>query len=143
LCGGTEKDIEKFKQEYGFNENVMIVGKKDHNEIPIYLKAADILVLPNNKGEMISMYYTSPLKLFEYMASKRPIIASKLPSLQEILDEKLCYFFEPGDPKDLAKMIYYIKNNYGETEKKCLNAYEKVKNHTWQKRAFDIIQSIK
>ena len=69
------------------------------------MKSADILVIPNKQGDKASEEYTSPLKLFEYMASHRPIISSDLPSLREILTEKEALFFKPDSPGDLAKVL--------------------------------------
>src|SRR3989338_383757 len=76
FIGGTDNDIEKFKEKNQDISNILILGYKSHDKIPYYLKAADILVLPNSATEKISSYYTSPVKMFEYMASQRPIVAS-------------------------------------------------------------------
>jgi glycosyltransferase involved in cell wall biosynthesis len=54
----------------------------------MWQKAADALVLPNTAKEDISKYYTSPMKLFEYMASRRPIVATNIPSITEIINEE-------------------------------------------------------
>jgi len=99
FVGGNEIDIHKFREKYPYH-NIRIEGRKPHNQIPKYLKASDVLVLPNSPSTIESMYYTSPIKLFEYMASKRPIVASDLPSIREILDETRTAFFRPDDPND-------------------------------------------
>ncbi|KKT29480.1 hypothetical protein A3G55_00755 [Candidatus Giovannonibacteria bacterium RIFCSPLOWO2_12_FULL_44_25] len=122
--------------------NLHFVGQKPHSEIPLWLKAADVLVLPNKKGFKISEEYTSPLKLFEYMASGRPIVASDLPSLREILTEKEAVFFKPNDPADSARAIKEVLSNPQLASEISQNALQKVQNHTWQnraKRAIDFI----
>ena len=73
--------------------------------MPYWLKSADVLVLPNKKGEKISERYTSPLKLFEYMASGRPMIVSDLSSLREIVSAETAMFVEPNDPQALVSGI--------------------------------------
>ena len=66
-------------------QRVRLVGYVPPGEVPLWLAAADVLALPNSAGEAISARYTSPLKLFEYMAAGRGIVASDLPSLREVL----------------------------------------------------------
>ena len=107
LVGGHPWEIKKLK-EHSLPINILLVPYQKHSVIPDYLKAADILVVPNEKGENISEKYTSPLKLFEYMASKRPIVSSNLPSLKEVLTDQEAMFFEAGDPGDLAEAIQKI-----------------------------------
>ena len=51
--------------------------------------------------------YASPLKLFDYMARAKPIVASKLPCHLDVLNKENCKFYYPDDPKDLAKKVYY------------------------------------
>lgn len=91
LVGGTTEDVAVFRKKYSF-ANLKIIGHRPYQEIPYWLRAADLAVLPNSGKFTVSLFYTSPLKLFEAMAAKIPIIASDLPSLREILDEKAVYF---------------------------------------------------
>src|SRR3989344_257227 len=115
--------------------NLHFVGQKPYSEIPLWLRAADVLVLPNKKGSKISEEYTSPLKLFEYMASGRPIVASQLPSLQEILTDQEAEFFMPNDSTDLARAIKKILEDSQLASKISQSALQKVQNYTWQSRA--------
>lgn len=143
LPDGTEVFlIGKIKKEEKF-EKIVYVGFKQNSEIPIYLKAADALILPNKKGQDISEKYTSPLKLFEYMASGRPIIASDLPSLREVLDENNSIFFEPNNSKDLADKIEKVFQNPESADRISARALSDVKKYTWRNRANNILNFIK
>ena len=141
FVGGTDKDIKSFKNKHK-SEQIRIEGRKKHDLIPFYLKAADILILPNSRKTNISKYYTSPLKLFEYMASKRPIIASDLPSIKEIVSKKEVLFFKADDSKDLALNITKLLKDKKLKERLSKNAFEKVKSYTWGKRVKEIINFI-
>ena len=141
LVGGEPKEVIKIKKEYSGN-NLLLVGRQRREEIPYYLKAADVLILPNKKGEKISEKYTSPLKLFEYMASRRPIVASNLPSIMEVMSEQNCVFFDSDNPEDLANKIKLVFNDNDLAEKIAEQAYQDVKNYTWKKRVKNIINFI-
>lgn len=141
FIGGTKKDLESFKERHT-NKRILILPKRPQKDMPVFLKAADILILPNSAKEDISRLYTSPMKLFEYMASGRPIIASDLPSLREVLDNTGAYFFTPDDSESLASKIKTIFLNTVEAEKKAEAALVKVKNYTWEKRAENILNFI-
>lgn len=135
FVGGTEEDIRKFKAKYSA-DNIKVVGFKKHNEIPLWQKAADILVLPNTATKAISAFYTSPMKLYEYMASRRLIVASDLPSIKEIIDESSAVLVKPDDPVVLAKAL----SDYSNIETYKYNSYTdkafaRVTEHTWDKRA--------
>ncbi|MDP3935128.1 MAG: glycosyltransferase [Candidatus Giovannonibacteria bacterium] len=139
LVGGSEREISNFKSQTSNLKNIKLISHKPYAEIPYYLKSADVLVLPNKKGNAMSEKHTSPLKLFEYMASSRLIIASDLPSLREILTEKEAMFFKPNDPKDLADKIKYILTNQNLANQISQNALQKAQNYTWSNRAYRAI----
>jgi glycosyltransferase involved in cell wall biosynthesis len=120
-------------------DRIFIVGRQSHEKIPLYLQAADVLVLPNTRGNANSEKYTSPLKLFEYMAARRPIVASNLPSIRDILSEKNSFLAEPGDAKDLARAIQLALSDPAKTNEVVREAWNDVKNRTWRKRAESIL----
>ena len=73
--------------------------------IPIWLKASDLLLMPHPR-EIFYQKYVSPLKLFEYMCSNKPIIASNLEAIREILKHKKnAFLVEPGSPISISKGI--------------------------------------
>jgi len=139
ICGGTDKDIEEIKK-LDPQKRVRFEGFTHFSLLPSYLLAADVLVLPNKKDGGISEFYTSPLKLFAYMAARRPIVASDLPSIREILDDQSAFFFKPDDYQSLAAVIMTALNDEHKSETVARNAFEKVQKYTWAERVKKVIQ---
>ena len=139
--GGTADDHAEFVNmiEREQIHNILALPHRPPRDIPLYLKAADVLLLPNSAKEKISARYTSPLKLFEYMAAGRPMVASDLPSLREVLDDSMATFFTPDDPKSLVDGIQSALNNYEQAEKRALAAYDRVRPYAWHNRANRIL----
>lgn len=140
FIGGKPADVEAFKTEFKDVPNLAILGNRPRKETPIYQKAADILVIPNSAKEDISKLYTSPMKLFGYMAGGVPIIASDLPSLREILNESRAYFFTPDDGQSLASTIDTLLNQREAAEEKAAMALEEVRQYSWKNRAEKILK---
>jgi glycosyltransferase involved in cell wall biosynthesis len=82
------------------------------------------------------------MKLFEYMASRVPIVASKIPSINEIVTEKNVFFAEADNPVSFAKIIQEVLVNESEARQRSEQAYLFVLMHTWSKRAQRIISFI-
>jgi glycosyltransferase involved in cell wall biosynthesis len=139
FVGGTGDDVSKFKKQYGNRENVRIIGHRPHGEIPLFLKAADVLVIPNSAKEKMSAFYTSPLKLFEYMASRKPIVASDLSSIREVLNDGNSILVKPDDVDALANGIRLALDDSVLSERISSSAYECVNQYTWKKRSEKII----
>jgi glycosyltransferase involved in cell wall biosynthesis len=81
--------------------------------------------------------------MFEYMASQRPIVASDLPSIREILNENNAVLIQPDNPKALAKGIESILKNPDFSAKISAQAYKDVQDYSWQKRTEKILEFIK
>ena len=114
---------------------VTFTGQVEPTRVPGLLREADVLVLPNTPTR-ISAAYTSPLKLFEYMASGRPIVASDLPSLREILrPDATAVLVDPGDPAALARGITRVLDDAGLAERLARQAHEALRDYTWDRRA--------
>lgn len=140
FIGGGDHKFEGFKQK-NKRDNILYTGYKKPEEIPYYLKSADVLVLPNSLKDAKSKY-TSPLKLFEYMASGVPIIAADLPVIKEILNNENAIFFQPDNLQDLADKIKILLQNKELADKISTQALRDVQQYTWQKRVGKIIKFI-
>ena len=143
FVGGTDKDIARFKERHAASGRILVVGHRPHKEIPLWQKAADVLVLPNTAKESISAFYTSPMKLFEYMASGKPIVASDIPSIREIVDDASAFLVAPDDVAALAGGILRAANDAESAVARAERARQLVMDHTWSKRAGRILDFIR
>lgn len=126
-------------QNEKFPSNIKLLGKKEQKDIPILLQAADVLLLPHPKGE----YSQSPMKLFEYMASGVPIVASRLPSISEVLNDKNAILVEAENGEAIASGITKIISDNKLAQALAEKAYDDVQNYTWEKRGIAVAEFIK
>lgn len=139
VIGGEPAQIESLAPQY---PNVRFLGFRPYRELADNQAAADVLVLPNTGKSEVSMRYTSPLKLFTYMASGVPIVTSDTPATREILSDDDAYFFTPDDPRALASQIEAALANVELSREKATRAKEKVKAYTWEERAKHILSAL-
>ncbi len=84
----------------GTIDNLTTPGHVTNSEVPLWMSACDVLLLANQivpGWDNRNALWTSPLKMFEYMASGRPIIASDQPVLREVLDENTAVLVQSDD----------------------------------------------
>lgn len=142
---GEKEYWERFileKEKAGAN-NILIIEKQSYEKMPLYLKSADVLVLSGTNTSEVSKHYTSPLKMFEYMASQRPVLVADVPSFREILNDDFSTFYSPDDVADFAYKVKFIINNYQMCEKKAIMAFDRSFDFTWAKRAEKMILFIR
>lgn len=138
FVGGTDEDIANFRtkwQQAGSPTNICIVGRRPHQEVPLWLRAADILSIPNTAKEAAGAIESSPSKLIEYMAAGRPIVASDVLGIRDVLTEDAGYFAEPDNAQAIAEQVEKIFANPTEAAARVGRAREAAKNLGWEARA--------
>jgi glycosyltransferase involved in cell wall biosynthesis len=137
VVGGYEEDIQRVQSSVGQPDNVVFTGFVDPAEIPRYQTAADVLVAPYTEA---SRPWVSPLKLFEYMAAGRPIVASDREVLKEVLvDGENALLFPASDADALRAAIKRVLASEELANRLVTHARETVEAHTWQSRAAAIL----
>ena len=140
IVGGHDKepDLARVKaraDELQCAARMTFTGLLPPAEVAARLRQADVLTLPN-PASAISSTFTSPLKLFEYMASGRPIVASDLPALREVLrDGENALLVEPGSPQALTAAILRIRNDAALGRRLAAQAMVDAAQFTWARRA--------
>ena len=136
IAGNGEEfsNLQNMVKKENLQDRIKFLGYVPHAEIPKFLSKAKVLVLPNVEED--TSVFTSPLKLFEYMAAGKPIVASDIPSLREILKhEENAYLVKPRNPIVLAEGIKKVLYDKKLRRKISLKAKEEVKKYTYSIRA--------
>ena len=140
IIGGHEKEpdlarVKAFAAQLNCASRITFTGLIPPAAVAARLREADVVTLAN-PASAISSEFTSPLKLFEYMASGRPIVASDLPSLREVLrHEENALLVEPGNPQALTAGILRIKDDAALGRRLAARAKDEVGEFTWARRA--------
>ncbi len=145
LVGGRPEDVKEYEElvkKSGLSERANFIGWVMNKETPVYLKAFDILIAPFPKTDHYE-FFMCPMKILEYMASQRPIVASDLHSIREILNDEQGVLVKPDDAPDLARGIKLLVENSDLAQGNLTSAFLAVKKYTWEARAEKIINFIK
>jgi len=141
FVGGNYTDIQRLRtyaDSLGV-KNICFSGFVPPSKVPLYLKSADILVhySPTMDSEHVS---PTALKIFEYMAAKRPVLAPH--GMEIVKDGANILLFDPTSPEDLAFKIETLLNDPILQERLSTNAFKDVMEYTYEKRAKKILNTI-
>jgi len=142
FVGGSEGDVKAHEEEaarLGLS-NTRFTGFVPNAEIPAYLFAADAVVMPYTSA-VASKDYMSPMKLFEYLAAGRPIVATDFPSVREILNEENAILVAPDSADALASGLRRAL----ETGSAALGerALETSQGYTWKRRVEHVLEFLR
>lgn len=145
FVGGTDREVEDFMEYVDREdiENAIVIGSVPPTEVPQYQWACDVLVLPPSAEGDTQKHHpesTSPLKLFEYMAADRPIVASRLPGIEAILEhETSALLVNPDEVPELRQAICRLRDSPRLRTSLATQASLVVTNYTWEARADRIV----
>jgi glycosyltransferase involved in cell wall biosynthesis len=140
IVGGHPRESDRQRVEslidtLGLRDRVEMTGHVPPAEVPRHLCRATMLVLPNT-ASALSERYTSPLKLFEYLALGRAIVASDLPAIREILTPgETAWLVTPGDPRALAAGLSRLADDPALSARLSQAALALAPQYTWDARA--------
>lgn len=146
IVGGGRRELIEYYSLSGIPKNVELIHKIPHDQALLKLRDFDICLLPNKMSVLTGKYsdigrFTSPLKMFEYMAHKKAIVASDLPVIREILDEKTALFSKFDDIDSWVRKIRLLIDDKLLRIELGKNAKERFQQHfTWEIRAKRIVE---
>jgi len=128
--GFMEKQLRKLVKELGIEDRVIFTGSVPHSEIPYYISSADVCVAPFRDTKVTRC--KSPLKIVEYLASGKPIVASNVGEVRKMVGG--CgVLVKPGDFHSLARAILrLIKNEKLRKSLGVLARKRAEKRYNWQ-----------
>lgn len=140
IVGGTREQFEKITAIADIPDNIIFYGGKDFAEIPVWIAAADAVLMTGTARHETSYRWTSPMKAFEYMACGAAIIAADTPAVREIVSESNAYLYKPDDADSLAREIRNVLENPQEAKRRGEAALEASKSCSWRDRAERVLQ---
>jgi glycosyltransferase involved in cell wall biosynthesis len=149
IVGGNDADIRRVHDLEKIPSNLRFHGYKPHREVARYIKSFDVALLPNQPdvyghgGKCNIGRWTSPLKLFEYMAAGRAIICSDIPVLREIACDGVNMLVCPYDKPDVwVAALDYLAACPDRREALGIAALDEFeKKYTWEQRAKNILDN--
>jgi glycosyltransferase involved in cell wall biosynthesis len=120
FMGGEAAEIEALRartRALGPEGRCVFSGKRPPAELPVFLAAADVLVSPRTKGE------NTPFKIFTYLASGKPLVATRIPSHTQLLDDEMAWLVEPT-PQGLATGIRSALENTDDARARADRGYD-------------------
>ena len=148
--GGTPELVSYWQKKLATvgAKNVMMTGFVEHERIPLYQAAADVLLMPYGRsieassGQDIAEVI-NPMKMFEYMAAGRAIVSANLPVIREVLHDRSAVFCEPGNVSAWKSALESLLLD--EKRRLALGAQARrdAKRYTWEARARRIVNGLK
>jgi len=143
LVGGLPKDLERQRariEQMGLH-NVTLHGLRAHGEVPPFLWHADALLLPPSAHHP-SAAWTSPLKVGEYLASGRPVVATSIPALRDWLSEREVNFVPPDHAAAMAEGIITVLRDHDYARSLVQAGLEKAQTLSYRHRAARVLERL-
>lgn len=105
LVGGSGESAEVIRREVEqrrLNGGIRLLGRKPREQMPAYLGMANVLVSPRRYGDNL------PLKIFDYLAAGRPIVATDVPAHRAVLDETRAILIPPAAAQLTAAVVHLL-----------------------------------
>ena len=126
--GGLRTTIERQLRSLGLEDHVMLAGAKPHNEIPLWINACDLFVLPSlNEG--------NPTVMFEVLGCGKPFVGTKVGGVPDIItSDTYGFLVNPADPRDLKeKILMALEHTW---DRQAILSY--ATRYTWENIAEEI-----
>lgn len=124
-----------FKQirKLGVEECVTLQPAVPHHEVPALIAESDICIAPLGWNDRNVTQGACPIKVLEYMASSRPLVASNMPIVRELVREDVdALLFSPNDADDLARQVLHLLNDFELSRRLSDSATERaLSKFTW------------
>lgn len=137
-------EVRRILESAGLSAIVTFAGRTEQADGPQYLAACDILVAPHVPNRDGSRFFGSPTKLFEYMAMGKPVVASDLEQIGEVLThEQSALLCPPGNAEALAASIERLVDDVALRDRLGGEARASVeRSFTWEAHTRRILDAV-
>ena len=137
------KNLELLRREVekkSLSRKFIFVGFVKHEDVPRFISVADVTIAPYRKTKKMRKFYFSPIKIFEYMACGKAIIASDLEMIRDIISANRCGLLaKPGNVEDFASKIEVLLKDKRMRKRMEKNGRKAALKYTWDRVADAIL----
>jgi glycosyltransferase involved in cell wall biosynthesis len=140
--GPQRDEVAQILRDRGVGDRAVLTGKVAPHRVPAYLDACDVLASPHvDLGGGVD-FFGSPTKLFEYMASGKPIVASRLGQIGEVLADGVSgILVPPGDVSALTEALErLLQDRVAATAIGAAARRAAIERHSWRNNAARLIE---
>lgn len=139
--GVLRGEVEAMLQRDGMKHKVTITGMMPSEAVPEYLAACDALVISAINNPDVP-FFQSPIKLFEYMAMQKPIVASRVGQIQEVIDDGVNgLLVQENNSSELAEALCQLAKDESLRESLARNARrDAVEKYAWQENVRAVLK---
>lgn len=140
LGDGPERlGLEQMIRRTGLRDSVTLLGNARHEDVPAFLEAIDIGVLPAERR-----YHACPMKVIEYMAMGRPVVAPRQRNIEELVSDRVeGLLFEPESVESLRASLLLLSRDTELRSRMGARALKKATGRlTWKSNAMRVIEMI-
>jgi len=133
--GPLKSDLERRVHQESLKGKVTLTGRVSYEDVPKFIHVMDICVIPKSNE------YRSPMKLFEYMAMAKPVIAPRLEPIEKVIINDINgMLFNLEEGNSLKRAIVVLLKDASKRKRIGKMARKTVKDHTWENNARKIIR---
>jgi glycosyltransferase involved in cell wall biosynthesis len=131
--GDAQAPLEALTAELGIADRVAFPGRIPIEDVPAAVATADIGVAPTRLDPFTGMSLST--KVLEYAAMEKPVVASRLPTVERYFDSGTLSVYEPGDHESLAARILELVDRPAERQTRIKRTLERVEELSWTRQA--------
>lgn len=143
VIAGDTRAVDTHRIFQAGHDKILLLGQIPYVQVPEFLNACDVLVLPYGPSYE-QVLHQSPIKMFEYMAMAKPVVASRIGQIVDVIkDGENGLLFDWWDEASLVRLLRELRENPELRERLGTRARETVvKGYTWDANARRFLQAI-
>lgn len=136
--GPARSEIQDSINKYVIQDKVLITGSIDHMRIPEFIQLMDICIIPHSNE------FRSPIKMFEYMAMGKPVVAPKVGPIEQVIDDGVNgILFMPNDKYSFRSCLIDLINDRRKRDELGSNAKNDIMSHyLWKYNADKVLNIV-
>ena len=147
MVGPYYAETQRMADSAGLSNSFVFTGPVEYSRVPAFMNACDVLVAPYNPRRIRSTEQVrqhglgSPLKVFEYMSSGKPVITTRVrPICDPVTDSVTGILVEPGNPEELAHAVVRVLQNKADASRMGASARASViESYSWNNVAKSLV----